>query len=51
MKKVIAMLLCVMFLFAVTGCADGQMANGKYCDSYGLLNKETKCEGVASSSQ
>lgn len=46
MKKLLAALICAVFLFTVAGCGDGQMVSGKYCDTYGLLNKETKCEGV-----
>lgn len=47
MKRFIAALLCVVFLSVVTiGCGDGQSVNGKYCDTYGLLNKESKCKDV-----
>jgi hypothetical protein len=48
MKKIIVTLVCMIsLLVASVGCGEGRAVNGKYCDTYGLLNKEElKCEGV-----
>lgn len=47
MKKTITMLICVVFLMiASVGCGSGRMINKKYCDTYGLFNKENRCENV-----
>jgi len=47
MKKIITMLLCVAFLFVASSCGEGRTVGGKYCDTYGLLNKhEVKCDNV-----
>lgn len=44
MKKLIICLMLVLFL---VGCGTGQYVNGKYCSTYGLLNKEeVKCKNV-----
>jgi len=46
MKKLIVMfVLTIMFITA--GCGDSRIVDGKYCDTYGLVNKhETKCANV-----
>ena len=46
MKRFVAV-ICVMFLIiAYVGCGTGQNVNGKYCDTYGFLNEEDRCEEV-----
>lgn len=46
MKKVTAIICLILFTFATAGCGDGMRINGAYCDTYGLLNRELKCDGV-----
>lgn len=38
MKKLLIMLLCIMFLSI--SCSTTMIANGKFYDKYGLVNKE-----------
>jgi len=46
MKKLIAVLMLVAML-GLVGCGEARTINGKYCDTYGLINKdEFKCKGV-----
>ena len=45
MKKLLCALMLSMLL--TTSCGDDQYIKGKYCPTYGFLNKdEVKCEGV-----
>jgi hypothetical protein len=30
----------------VVGCGSSKVLDGNYCDTYGLLNREMKCENV-----
>lgn len=46
MKKLIAVVMFVAML-GLVGCGSPRTVSGKYCDTYGLLNKdEAKCKGV-----
>ena len=47
MKRLIVTFICIIFLVTVSiGCGSGKHIDGKYCDTYGLINKEEKCEEV-----
>lgn len=46
MKKIIVVMLCIIFLTMSVGCGSSKVVNGKFCDTYGLLNKENKCHNV-----
>lgn len=43
MKK---LLLVICICFFMIGCGNARTFNGRYCDTYGLFNKEDKCENV-----
>jgi len=46
MKKVLSILMIIAFL-SLVGCGNAKTINGKYCDTYGLVNKDDyKCKDV-----